>query len=117
MRKLALALLTFSLAANTAHARSTGDFLEDCSRDESACAVEIKAVIKRLEIGQPADRRKLCLPQTMSDEGLAGEVTYWIGEQMPPLDRQDAAESIAAALVALYSCDRMRGTGPQGDHQ
>ena len=95
---LALALLA---TPNLAHARTTGDFLDRCAMDEAWCAKEIGDARRALEA-----RKKLCMPQGLSDEGLVGEVTYWIGEQIPSMDHKPHVESIAAALVALYSCDR-----------
>ena len=68
----------------------------------------IKDARRAVEHGVEA-RKRLCIPQGISDEGLVGEVTYWIGEQVPSMDHKPEAESIAAALVALYGCDRSHG--------
>ena len=108
MRWIALALVALIATTNAASARSTRNFLDRCATDEARCADDIKAARRALEYG-PDARKKLCMPAGMTDEGLVGEVTYWIGEQVPSLDHKEAAESIAAALVALYSCDRPRG--------
>jgi hypothetical protein len=108
--------LALALASGAAHAGTTKDFLYRCSTDEAGCAAKIKAARRMLE--QPPPGRtpvKLCLPASMSDEGLVGEVTYWIDEQSPPLDNKDEFDSIAAALTALYTCSGIKGL--EGDHQ
>jgi hypothetical protein len=107
MHRLAIALAALTVAACTAQARSTQDFLDACAKDEAACAREIHAARRALEQG-PRERLRFCMPPGMSDEALVFEVTYWISEQSPSWDRKESAESIAAALVALYSCDRMK---------
>jgi hypothetical protein len=114
MRTLALALAAFAVTAITAHARSTQDFLDACATDETSCAREIKDARRALEQG-PRERIRFCLPAGLTDEGLVGEITSWISEQSPALDRKEAAESIAAALVALYSCDRAPAIDTNGD--
>ncbi len=106
MRWMAIGLgLALSLAAGAASAATTKDFLYRCSTDEAGCAAKIKTARQLLEHpprgGTPV---RLCLPSGMSDEGLVGEVTTWIDEQIPPLDNKDEADSIAIALVALYAC-------------
>jgi hypothetical protein len=52
---------------------------------------------------------RLCVPATLSDDDLVAAVTGWIKRYEPPLDDEEEAESIAAALVALYACDRAPG--------
>ena len=94
--------LALALAVSTAPARAatTQQFFDLCGNDEEACAKRIDDVRTAYEKSNP----KLCPPATMSREGYANEVTYWIGEQ-PSLDmKQDDAKSIAAALKALYTC-------------
>ena len=111
MRWIAIALgVALSLMAGAASAGTTKDFLYRCSIDEAACAAKIKTVRRVLE--QPPPGRiapKLCYPSGMSDEGLVGEVTYWIDEQVPSLDHKDEADSITAALMALYACSGIKG--------
>jgi hypothetical protein len=114
MRKTALALLALAVTAGTAEARSTANFLDMCAADEVACAKEIKDARRALEHG-PRERLRFCMPAGMTDEGLVFEVTYWISEQSPAMDRKEAAESIAAALVALYSCDHAPKINTNGD--
>ncbi|MBP6013812.1 MAG: hypothetical protein KBA31_16410 [Alphaproteobacteria bacterium] len=114
MRKTTLALIALAVAAGTAQARSTQAFLDMCASDEVACAREIKDARRALEQG-PRERLRICIPPGMSDDGLVGEVTHWISERSPELDREEAAESIAAALVALYSCDRPRSIDLEGN--
>lgn len=99
--------ITFALllTACSAQARSTEAFLDMCQANETACANEIRAARRALEQG-PRERMRFCMPPGMSDETMVFEVTYWISEQQPSWDRKEAAESIAAALVALYACDR-----------
>ena len=108
MRWIAIALASFVALTTMAWARSTRAFLDSCAMDESYCATEIKAARRAVEQG-PEARKKLCIPQGISDEGLVGEVTYWITEQVPSMDSKPEGESIAAALVALYGCDRPKG--------
>ena len=108
MRWIAIAAVALIVATSTASARTTRAFLDLCASDESWCAKEIKDARRAVEQGVQA-RKKLCIPQGLTDEGLVGEVTYWIGEQIPSLDHEPDAESIAAALVALYGCDGPRG--------
>jgi hypothetical protein len=111
MRKTALAVALL-LCAPIASAHTTKDFVFRCSQEQevAACAVKIKEVIRRLENPPPGRAIvKLCLPPDMSDEMLVAEVTYWIDEQGSRYDNRDEDESIAAALVALYSCG-----GPKG---
>jgi hypothetical protein len=106
-----MALFLLGLAATAgayAYSGTTGDFLDRCASDEAWCAREIREAQRAVERG-PDARKKLCVPQAMTDEGLVGEVTYWIVEHVPPLDHRPHAESIAAALVALYACDRPKG--------
>jgi hypothetical protein len=106
MRWTTMALgVALSLAAGAAYAASTKDFLYRCSTDEAGCAAKIKRTKELLEHPPKGGTSvRLCMPSGMSDEGLVGEVTYWIDEQMPSLDNKDEADSIAAALVSLYSC-------------
>ena len=109
MRWIALTLLA-TVAALPAFAWSgtTRDFLERCEQDESWCTREIADARRAVERGVEA-RKKICVPPGMSDETLVSEVTYWIGEQVPSMDHRPHAESIAAALVAVYGCDRPKG--------
>jgi hypothetical protein len=108
MRWIAIAAVALIAATSAASARTTRAFLDRCANDDAWCAKEIKDARRAVEQGIQA-RKKLCFPQGLSDEGLVGEVTYWIGEQIPSLDHEPDAESIAAALVALYGCDGPRG--------
>lgn len=109
MKWIALSLLAaFAAAGAYAWSGSTRDFLERCESDQAWCADEIGEARRAVERGVEA-RKKVCIPQGISDEGLIGEVTYWIGEQVPSMDMKPHAESIAAALVALYGCDRPQG--------
>ena len=115
MRWGALALgLAWGLYSGPAWAGTTKDFLFRCSTDEAGCATKIRNVRRALETPQ-AGRAivKLCVPTGMSDEGLVGEVTYWIDEQSPPLDNKDEFDSIAAALTALYACGGLKGSEGQ----
>jgi hypothetical protein len=109
MRWIALTLLA-TAAALPAYAWSgtTRDFLDRCEQDESWCAREIGEARRAVERGVEA-RKKICIPPGMSEETLVFEVTYWIGEQVPSMDHRPHAESIAAALVAVYACDRPKG--------
>jgi len=109
MRWTALLLLAAAAAASAnAWSGSTGDFLERCESDQSWCATEIGEARRAVERGVEA-RKKICIPQGTTDEDLVGAVTYWIGEQVPSLAHKPAAESIAAAIVSLYGCDRPQG--------
>ena len=109
MKWMALSLLAVA-ATTSAHAwsGSTRDFLDRCERDQSWCAREIDEARRAVERG-PEARKRTCIPPGMSEEGLVNEVTYWIGEQVPSMDYRPHAESIAAALVSLYACDRPKG--------
>lgn len=110
MKWIMLPLLALAAVLPTqAWSGTTRDFLDRCAQDESWCAREIGDARRAVERGVEA-RKKVCIPQGMSDETLVGEVTYWIGEQIPSMDRRPHAESIAAALVAVYGCDRPQGT-------
>jgi hypothetical protein len=101
----ALAAATALAAAPPAQAAATQDFLDLCGKDERACAERIDEVRASYE----KTNAKLCVPATMTREGYANEISYWIGEQQPPLEMaQPDSESIAAALKALYTCQ------PQG---
>ena len=108
MRRMALTLVALGLSAGSAYAGTTRDFLDRCATDDAWCATKIGEARRAVEQGVEA-RKKLCFPQGMSEEGLVGEVTYWITEQVPSMDYKPDAESIAAALVALYGCDRPKG--------
>jgi hypothetical protein len=103
--------LALSMIAIDAHAASTKDFLYRCSQDETRCAARIKEVARVIQNPPPGQRApaQLCFPPGMSDDGLVGEVTYWIGEQVPSLDNKDEFDSIAMALTALYSCGGIKG--------
>lgn len=114
MRSTYVALALLLATAFAAQARSTQDFLEMCQTDEAACLREIQHAKRALEQG-PRERMRFCTPPAMQDETMVFEVTYWIGEQTPSWDRKEAAESIAAALVALYSCDRAPPIDTNGD--
>jgi hypothetical protein len=111
MRWIALPVLALS-AALPAYAWSgtTRDFLDRCSDDEAWCLQQINEARRAIERG-PDARKKICMPQGMSSETLVFEVTYWISEQVPSMDHRPHAESVAAALVSVYACDRPRGTG------
>jgi hypothetical protein len=108
MRRLLLIAVAFVASVGSAEARTTREFLDRCADDEAWCAKEIKIAREAIEKGVMA-RKKLCMPQGLSDEGLVGEVTYWITEQVPSMDQRPDAESIGAALVALYGCDTAKG--------
>lgn len=109
MRWMALFLLSLAATASAyAYSGTTRDFLDRCAYDEAWCAREINEARRAMERG-PEARKRLCIPTGLSDDGLVGEVTYWIGEQIPSMDHKPHAESIAAALVALYGCDRPKG--------
>jgi hypothetical protein len=114
MRNIALALAAVAMTAGTAYAYSTDYFIDRCQSDRTWCAAEISKARRALEQG-PRERMRFCIPTGMTDEGLVDEVVYWIGEQWPSWDRKEAAESIAAALVALYSCDRAPKIDTDGD--
>ena len=103
-----------SAVANIASAATTKDFLFRCAQDERRCAAQIKEVARVIERPPPGQRApvRICFPAGLSDEGLVGEVTYWIDSQMPSWDNKDEFDSIAAALTALYACDR----GGLGDY-
>ncbi len=98
--------LALSVFVTPASAATTKDFLYRCAQDETRCATRIKEVARVIQNPPPGQRApaQLCFPPGLSDEGLVGEVTYWIDEQVPPLDNQNEFDSIAAALDALYSC-------------
>jgi hypothetical protein len=94
--------LAFALAAfSSAQAATTQEFFDLCGNDEEACAKridEVRAASEKLGA-------KYCPPTTMSREGYANEVVYWIGEQQPPIGMtQNDAKSITGALKALYPC-------------
>ncbi len=108
MRTLIFVLLALIAVTGSAFARSTRDFMDACAADVAACAIEIKSVGNSLQEGPLIDREKLCYPPGMSDEGLVGEVTYWIDEQVPSLEQQDDVKSIGAALIALYACGQVK---------
>lgn len=109
MRWMALSLLAVTAVTSAyAWSGSTRDFLDRCERDEAWCAREIAEARRAIERG-PEARKRICLPPGITDEGLVFEVTYWIGEQIPSMDHRPHAESIAAALVSLYGCDRPKG--------
>ncbi len=109
MRWIALSLLAVLTPASAhAWAGSTRDFLFRCEQDEAWCAREIGDARQAVERGVEA-RKKICIPSGMSNDALVFEVTYWIGEQIPSMDHRPHAESIAAALVAVYACDRPKG--------
>jgi len=109
MRWIALSLLAaLAVASAYAWSGSTRDFLYRCEQDEAWCAREISDARRAVERGVEA-RKKVCFPPGQSDEGLVFEVTYWIGEQIPSMDHRPHAESVAAALVSLYGCDRPKG--------
>jgi len=109
-----LTALTFGLsltAAQLALAATTKDFLYRCSTDEVGCAAKIREVARVIQNPPPGQRApaQLCFPSGLSDEGLVGEVTYWIDEQVPSLDNKNEFDAIAAALTALYSCGGVKG--------
>lgn len=98
------------LFATAASARTTKAFLDRCETDEAACLAKIKEVRRMLEVPPPGKApQKLCLPSGLSDEGFVFEVTYWIAEQYPPMDNRDENDSIATALISLYSCSGIKG--------
>jgi hypothetical protein len=103
--------LSLAIGADVASAATTKDFLYRCSIDEDRCAARIKEVARVIQNPPPGQRApaQLCFPKGLSDEGLVGEVTHWIGEQVPALDNKDEFDSIAAALTALYSCGGIQG--------
>ncbi len=109
MRWIAVSLFAL-FAATQAHAwtGTTRAFLDRCEQDEAWCAHEIADARRAMERGVEAGK-KICLPPDMSEETLVFEITYWIGEQFPSMDHRPHAESIAAALVAVYGC-----SGPKG---
>jgi hypothetical protein len=103
----ALAIALAGLTAPEAHAATTQQFFDLCGNDEEACAKRIDDVRATAE----KSGAKFCPPSTMSREGYANEVTYWIGEQSLDM-KQDDAKSIIAALKALYSCKPAQGSKP-----
>lgn len=104
------------LIASEASARTTKEFLYRCETDQAACATKIKEARRLVEVPPPGRApTKLCLPAGMDDETLVFEVTYWIGEQFPPMDNKDENESLTAALTALYACNGIKGM--EGDAQ
>jgi hypothetical protein len=108
---LSLALIVVATGAigPLAHAATTQEFFDLCGNDQEACARQIDDVRTAYE----KKNNKLCPPATMSREGYANEITYWIGEQQPPLNmNQDDARSITAALKALYACKPSQGAKP-----
>jgi len=105
---LILVLVLCTLTAPQAHAATTQAFFDLCGNDEEACAKRIDEVRAAFEKTNP----KLCSPATMSREGYANEVTYWIGEQQSLDMNQDDAKSITAALKALYTCQPSQGQKP-----
>jgi hypothetical protein len=113
MRQTLMVLaLGLSLAsAHEASAATTKDFLYRCSTDEAGCAAKIREVARVIQNPPPGQRApaQLCFPSGLSDEGLVGEVTYWIDEQVPSLDNKSEFDAIAAALTALYSCGGVKG--------
>ena len=113
MRRIVLGIVCALAVVGATHtqavAGTTQEFFDLCGNDEEACAKRIDDVRAAYE----KTNAKLCLPPTMSREGYANEVTYWIGEQQPPLDMKQAdAKSITAALKALYTCKPARGAKP-----
>src|SRR4051812_36266907 len=108
MGRLLFMIAVLAASAGIAQARTTRDFLDHCASDDTWCAKEITDARRAVEKG-PEARKKLCMPQGMSDDGLVGEVTYWITEQVPSMDHEPDGQSIAAALVALYGCDHPQG--------
>lgn len=101
-------LAAASAACSYAWSGTTRQFLDRCADDEAWCAGEIGDARRAIERGVEA-RKKVCFPVGLSDETLVFEVTYWISEQMPSMDHRPHAESVAAALISLYGCDRPRG--------
>jgi hypothetical protein len=103
--------LTLAVLANAASAATTKDFIYRCSTDEVGCAAKIKDVRRVIENPPPGQRApaRICFPPGLSDEGLANEVAMWIDEQVPAWDNRNEFDSIADALVALYSCDGVKG--------
>jgi hypothetical protein len=108
---IALAFGLSLVAAHVVSAATTKDFLYRCSTDEDGCAAKIRQVARVIQNPPPGQRApaQLCFPSGLSDEGLVGEVTHWIGEQVPSLDNKNEFDSIAAALTALYSCGGIKG--------
>lgn len=97
-----LAIALAGLTSPPVHAATTQAFFDLCGTDEEACAKRIDEVRAAAEKAG----EKFCLPTTMSREGYAEEVVYWIGEQPSPDMNQDDAKSITAALKAIYSCNK-----------
>ena len=108
MRWIAIAAIALAAMTSAVSARTTRAFLDRCSSDDNWCATEIKNARRAVEQGVEA-RKKVCIPQGLSDAALTNAVTSWIDEQIPSMDHKPDAESIAAALVALYGCDGPRG--------
>ena len=109
MLGIVCALAVIGATRARAFAATTQEFFDPCGNDEEACAKRIDDVRAAYE----KTNAKLCLPNTMSREGYANEVTYWIGEQQPQLDMKQAdAKSITAALKALYTCKPSQGSKP-----
>jgi hypothetical protein len=108
MRWIAIAAIALAIMTGSASARTTRAFLDRCADDNAWCAKEIKDARRAVEQGIQA-RKKLCIPQGLSDDDIASAVTRWIDDQIPSLNHEPDAESIAAALVALYGCDGPRG--------
>lgn len=108
MRWISIAAFALAAMTSAASARTTRAFVDRCANDEAWCAKEIRDARRAVEQGVQA-RKKICIPQGLTDETLALAVTNWIAEQIPSMDHEPDAESIAAALVALYGCDNPRG--------
>jgi hypothetical protein len=102
-------LAAASAACSHAWSGTTRQFLDRCQDDEAWCAGQIADARRAIERGVDA-RKKVCFPVGLSDETLVFEVTYWISEQIPSMDHRPHAESVAAALISLYGCDRPRST-------
>ena len=104
---LTLIVATTIVTGPRAHAATTQQFFDLCGNDEEACAARIDDVRTVYEKTNP----KLCLPATMSREGYADEITYWIGEQSLDIMQADD-KAITAALKALYTCKPPQGATP-----
>src|SRR5262245_49925996 len=96
---LTLALALCALTASQAHAQTTQEFFDLCGSGDEPCAKRIDEVRAAAEKAGA----KFCPPSTMSTEGYANEVIYWIGENGLDMN-QDDAKSILAALKSLYPC-------------
>lgn len=101
-----LALALCAISAPLAHAATTQEFFDLCGGSDEACTKRIEEV----RAAAAKSGTKFCPPSTMSTEGYANEVVYWIGENGLDMN-QDDSKSILAALKSLYPC-KPQGSKP-----